>query len=598
MKMKMILFIGVLCWGTTLPSPLAAQSSLSQFVYDVTMLDGADAALDTFVRYEQSPKFYANQDEFFKCAQLFFRMGQKESALKILGKAEQRFSKLKTSAALNLFYLAIEKAPSTIAKWIEKNANKKEYYYSAFELNEIGMSLMAKKKYEAAKLVFQLNLDKNPTTNSAYERLGEAYVALGNQAKALATYQKGLDLNDQPTLIKLALGEQLPYQATVLPKDTTQLFVSEGKTNSQMVFIFVQGGPLPTLGIYGNDPLLNFGSDDFLRVHVKESQIINPTILAAKPKMTAAQAVAEHQLSAEILHRTVKYFKGRGKTVYVVGHSYGCSIGLEYLRTKEDLADGLILMGSDLDEDLRNYEEKEKGGTFIRWQNGIEPYEKSFYGDFILGTLFQEALFRGLDNVKLLVSSNHQQRYTELLKGRDLSKVIFMYGRFDEANGRTQAREVEFWRAHGAQVRESYGDHHSMLAKPYLSTVYEHLTQGKILKKSVASMLAQASAAHEFDFALASYQENPSSNLYHPLDENEINNLGYELLGQGKKQEALAVFKLNVAAFPDHWNTHDSLAETYLLLGNKRLGIKHYQTSLSLHPGNLYAIKALREQQK
>jgi len=48
-----------------------------------------------------------------------------------------------------------------------------------------------------------------------------------------------------------------------------------------------------------------------------------------------------------------------------------------------------------------------------------------------------------------------------------------------------------------------------------------------------------------------------------PVPENLINQMGYQLLGQNKPEEAIAVFKANVERYPDSANVYDSLAEAY-----------------------------------
>jgi uncharacterized protein len=48
-----------------------------------------------------------------------------------------------------------------------------------------------------------------------------------------------------------------------------------------------------------------------------------------------------------------------------------------------------------------------------------------------------------------------------------------------------------------------------------------------------------------------------------PVPENLINQLGYQLLGQNKPDEAIAVFKANVERYPASANPYDSLAEAY-----------------------------------
>jgi Tfp pilus assembly protein PilF len=68
--------------------------------------------------------------------------------------------------------------------------------------------------------------------------------------------------------------------------------------------------------------------------------------------------------------------------------------------------------------------------------------------------------------------------------------------------------------------------------------------------------------------------------------ERDINLLGYQLLGSNKLTEALEVFKINTEAYPESFNTWDSLAEAYLQHGDKELAEKNYQKSLDLNPRN------------
>jgi len=48
-----------------------------------------------------------------------------------------------------------------------------------------------------------------------------------------------------------------------------------------------------------------------------------------------------------------------------------------------------------------------------------------------------------------------------------------------------------------------------------------------------------------------------------PVPENIINQIGYQLLAEGKPEEAIATFKTNVERYPDSANVYDSLAEAY-----------------------------------
>jgi glyoxylase-like metal-dependent hydrolase (beta-lactamase superfamily II) len=77
------------------------------------------------------------------------------------------------------------------------------------------------------------------------------------------------------------------------------------------------------------------------------------------------------------------------------------------------------------------------------------------------------------------------------------------------------------------------------------------------------------------------------SNKYY-VDEREFNALGYKLLrNENKAREAVAVFEMNVEAFPQSWNVWDSLAEAYMWgLSNKEKAEEFYQKSLDLNPGS------------
>ena len=75
--------------------------------------------------------------------------------------------------------------------------------------------------------------------------------------------------------------------------------------------------------------------------------------------------------------------------------------------------------------------------------------------------------------------------------------------------------------------------------------------------------------------------------------ENELNMLGYQLLQREMVDEAIAIFELNVNAYPDAFNTYDSLAEAYMTAGNDELAIANYQRSLELNPDNANATTIL-----
>ena len=81
-------------------------------------------------------------------------------------------------------------------------------------------------------------------------------------------------------------------------------------------------------------------------------------------------------------------------------------------------------------------------------------------------------------------------------------------------------------------------------------------------------------------------QQNQEAQLF---QERTMNQLGYKYLYAGKVAEAIDLFKLNTIAYPDAYNTYDSLGEAYMTAGNKELAIKNYGKSAELNPDNTRA---------
>jgi tetratricopeptide (TPR) repeat protein len=63
-----------------------------------------------------------------------------------------------------------------------------------------------------------------------------------------------------------------------------------------------------------------------------------------------------------------------------------------------------------------------------------------------------------------------------------------------------------------------------------------------------------------------------------------LNLLGYQLLGDGEVNMAIAVFEVNVSHFPEDPNCYDSLAEAYLLKGDRERAIMLYKQAIEVDP--------------
>ena len=70
--------------------------------------------------------------------------------------------------------------------------------------------------------------------------------------------------------------------------------------------------------------------------------------------------------------------------------------------------------------------------------------------------------------------------------------------------------------------------------------------------------------------------------------------MGYQLLQRGKHDDAIQIFKLNVEAYPQAFNTYDSLGEAYMMAGNKELAILNYKKSLELNAQNTNGTEMLK----
>jgi acetyl esterase/lipase len=70
------------------------------------------------------------------------------------------------------------------------------------------------------------------------------------------------------------------------------------------------------------------------------------------------------------------------------------------------------------------------------------------------------------------------------------------------------------------------------------------------------------------------------------FEERTLNAAGYTLLGEGRKADAIEVFKLNVRAYPQSANAYDSLAEGYLESGDHASAVQWYREALRRSPAD------------
>ncbi len=79
------------------------------------------------------------------------------------------------------------------------------------------------------------------------------------------------------------------------------------------------------------------------------------------------------------------------------------------------------------------------------------------------------------------------------------------------------------------------------------------------------------------------------------FSESQLNQLGYHYLGNGKTENAVAIFKLNADTFPKSSNVYDSYGEALLANGETEKAIENYLKAVELNPGSKEGIKILKD---
>lgn len=113
-------------------------------------------------------------------------------------------------------------------------------------------------------------------------------------------------------------------------------------------------------------------------------------------------------------------------------------------------------------------------------------------------------------------------------------------------------------------------------------------------KKPVAEALFPIIMEKGIESALEQYRTLKQSINYY-VTEIQLNNLGYRLFNMKRIKEAIEIFKLNVAAYPQSANVYDSLGEAYMMNGDKELAIRNYQRAVELNPQNTIAAETLKK---
>ena len=90
-----------------------------------------------------------------------------------------------------------------------------------------------------------------------------------------------------------------------------------------------------------------------------------------------------------------------------------------------------------------------------------------------------------------------------------------------------------------------------------------------------------------YDKALAGYleiQKQDSTSIL--INEKEFNSLGYKLLREEEYENAIELFEMNVALYPESDNVYDSLADAYVRSGDSLQAFNNYKIALKFNSEN------------
>ena len=252
----------------------------------------------------------------------------------------------------------------------------------------------------------------------------------------------------------------------IFPKDIDEYTFARGNPQSDIVLVYAQGGPLSLLDSKGLSLIYDSGMrsklKDALFVNVHQAQTLMPELFDEN-SISFDQAKQHDAKTTQMLYKVIKYFKDDGKTVYVVGISFGAFVVQDLLATNGNISDGYLIMVGRLNIQDEIWTSYSKGIVMEFDDDALTPIMADDIGHD----------HDGFENMHKLAAGLGHKRYVELLEDVNLSNVVYVYGEKDKMVGKLSDLELEFLHSHNATVLKSQNDH--------LDAVYEKLDEG-ILK--------------------------------------------------------------------------------------------------------------------
>ncbi len=231
-------------------------------------------------------------------------------------------------------------------------------------------------------------------------------------------------------------------------------YIGTGNPGSDVVVALAQGGPMPFLVPEWElqEVLSPLDLEQVYLVNVHQAQTINAGAFIDQD-ITFAEAKAAGSESAAMLAAVVAHFKDQGKTVYVVGISFGAFMVQELLATQGNVADGYLIAVGRIDMPAEVWTEFSEGRA-AGFVNGTEIVEF---------TIEEAGMGAGTPagdrNMARLAAGLGHNRYSERLARIDMANVVYVFGTVDEQVGRLSDAEREFLSGRDANVIAYEGGH-------------------------------------------------------------------------------------------------------------------------------------------
>lgn len=244
-----------------------------------------------------------------------------------------------------------------------------------------------------------------------------------------------------------------PVIADEISQETKDLIYFRGDEKAPTVVITVPGGPSTEFATdIVDDFAPAFSPKGILTVSVHQAQTLNPDIVAVND-ITLAQTSSFNTESIDMLSKVITYFKDEGRTVYVLGLSFGSFVTQDLIAKKGiNSADKyLVITGRlDMNDIIWQAAGEGKAGYF---ENGITP--------IIDPDPNPDAKERNLERLGAGFTMN---RYTQLFEPiESLSNLTYIYGAADQAVGSLTANEIQFLESKNVNLIKGLGNHDDTL---------------------------------------------------------------------------------------------------------------------------------------